>query len=75
MNPAQLPVSAAIVATLPFTALPVDADNGAFVPEAPENTPLAADADVVEQYFAREHHPAQRQCRPPTRTCSASQAG
>ena len=52
MKLTQLFASAAIVATLPFTALADSAENKAFVLEALENTLLAGDVEAVDQYFA-----------------------
>ena len=48
----QLIASAAIVVTLPFTALADSADNKALVLEALENTLLAGDVAAVDRYFA-----------------------
>lgn len=50
----QVFASAAIIATLPLTALADSADNKAFVLEALENTLLAGDVDAVDQYFAAD---------------------
>ena len=54
MKPTQLFASAAILATLPLTALANDAQNKAFVLEALENTLLAGDVEAVDQYFAED---------------------
>lgn len=54
MKLAQLFASAAIVATLPFTAMADSASNKAFVLEALENTLLAGDVEAVDQYFAED---------------------
>lgn len=50
----QLFASAAIVATLPFTAQADSAENKALVLEALENTLLAGDVAAVDQYFAKD---------------------
>ena len=52
MKLTQLFASAAIVATLPFTAMADSASNKAFVLEALANTLLAGDVEAVDRYFA-----------------------
>lgn len=54
MKLTQILASAAIVATLPFSALADSAENKAFVLEALENTLLAGDVEAVDQYFAKD---------------------
>ena len=54
MKPTQLFASAAILATLPLTALADDAQNKAFALEALEKTLLAGDVEAVDQYFAED---------------------
>ena len=54
MKPTQLFASAAILATLPLTALANNTQNKAFVLEALENTLLAGDVEAVDQYFAED---------------------
>lgn len=54
MKLTQILASAAIVASLPLTALADSAENKAFVLEALENTLLAGNVDAVDQYFAED---------------------
>ncbi|TCS55621.1 putative SnoaL-like aldol condensation-catalyzing enzyme [Primorskyibacter sedentarius] len=54
MKPTQLFASAAILATLPLTALANNAQNKAFALEALEKTLLAGDVEAVDQYFAED---------------------
>lgn len=54
MKLTQLLASASIVATLPFAAQADSAENKAFVLEALENTLLAGDVEVVDQYFSED---------------------
>jgi predicted SnoaL-like aldol condensation-catalyzing enzyme len=54
MNLKPLLASAAIITTLPLTALADSAETKAFVLEALENTLLAGDIEAVDQYFAAD---------------------
>ncbi|SFB10414.1 Predicted SnoaL-like aldol condensation-catalyzing enzyme [Poseidonocella pacifica] len=50
----QLLASAALIATLPFSALADSADAKALVLQALEKTLVAGDVDAVDQYFAQD---------------------